>query len=48
MTFDTTSRGMFWLPEEPIPSQAFAPDTAVAGTLKIDQDGRSTFSSSSP
>jgi len=32
-------RGLFWRPEERIPKNAYAPDSCVAGTLKIDRDG---------
>jgi hypothetical protein len=36
-------RGLFWWHDEPIPNRHFAPDSAVAGLLKIGNDGRITL-----
>jgi hypothetical protein len=36
-------RGVFWWHDEPVPDRQFAPDSCVAGLLKIDGDGRITL-----
>ncbi|MBG0794294.1 hypothetical protein IYY11_13095 [Methylocystis sp. H62] len=36
-------RGLFWWHHDPIPEKHFAPDSSVAGLLKIHDDGRTTL-----
>jgi hypothetical protein len=35
--------GYFWWHDEPVPDQQFAPQSAISGVLKIDDDGRITL-----
>jgi hypothetical protein len=39
--YELEERGLFWRAEQPIPRKAYAPSRSVAGTLKIDDEGRS-------
>jgi hypothetical protein len=36
-------RGLFWWADDPTPAQQFAPNSSVAGLLKIDNDGSSSL-----